>query len=90
MRGSTIVRQLPQLLGGQAGKRVFHLESAGVLDLLLVAPTIRSAVLQPEDLRGRVRRNVLDRLHGLDANLSSILTALYALLGLVVAERTFE
>ena len=34
MRGSTIVRQLPQLLGGQTGKRVFHLESAGVLDFL--------------------------------------------------------
>ena len=34
MRGSTIVRQLSQLLGGQTGKRVVYLERAGVLDLL--------------------------------------------------------
>ena len=90
MRSSTIVRQLSQFLGGQTSERVFHLESAGVLDLLLVTPPVRSAVLQPEDLRGRVRRNVLDRLYSLDALLSAILTALYTLLGVVVAECSLE
>jgi hypothetical protein len=38
-----------------------------VLELLAVAPVLRIAVLEPEDARGDVRRNVLDvlRVHGL-------------------------
>ena len=61
-----------------------------MLELLLIPPPIRASVLEPEDLRGRVRRHVLDRLCGFDRLFAILLADLDALLGIVVAERTLK